>query len=180
MHGVIHPHVQNLAFPFVEMTDVPVYSVIQQIRVPLDGCTPKCCINHSSPFCIGCKPAQSIPCPTTQAINKDAKQYRPRYQPLGYTIGDWFSCSSFPLLTKPSSAHFWSTSLSLPGLYFIGLLIRMLWDTASRVLLELKMNTPSSTLPIISSQKAIKLIKRDLPSINLCWLLLTTFCPSRV
>ena len=50
--GVTPPQVQDMAFPFVEMQEVPPAPFLQHVKILLNGNTTSWCTGHSSKFCI--------------------------------------------------------------------------------------------------------------------------------
>lgn len=68
-----------------------------------------------------------------------------------------------------------------PSLPHLPKWIPQLWDTTTKALFKSRQMTSSapssSTEPIISSQNSVRLVKYNLPLLNLCWLLPVTFLP---
>lgn len=88
VHAVVPPWVQDSAFPFVELHEVPLCPLLQPVKVPLNSSTHNCCINHCSQFCIIWKLVEAAHCNVVRMVNEDIKQHRPQHQPLGYTSSD--------------------------------------------------------------------------------------------
>ena len=73
VHGVIPLQVQDFAFAFVELHEVPVSLFLQPVEVPLNGSMILWWISCSSQVCIVCKLAKGALCPIVQIINQDVK-----------------------------------------------------------------------------------------------------------
>ena len=119
VHRVVPPQVQDSAFPFVELQEVPFCWFLQPFVVSVNGSTPSCCINHSFQFRIFWKLPEAALC---HIVDHYVKQYWPRNQPLGYTNSYWHPVglcatdhtsrlghsASFQFFSLPASlAHVW-------------------------------------------------------------------------
>ena len=80
--GAIPPCMQDLAFPLVELHNVPVSPFLQHVEVPLNWSTTIWCISRSSQFCTICKLSDGALYPTIHVMNEEVKEYWPQYPVL--------------------------------------------------------------------------------------------------
>ena len=73
VHGVIPSRTQDLAFPLVELHDVPVSPFLLHVEVPLNCSTTSWCISHSSQFCTICKLSDGALYPIILIIIEEVK-----------------------------------------------------------------------------------------------------------
>ena len=105
VHGVVLPQVQDLAFPLVELQEVPVSLFLPPLPMPLNGSTTACCINHYSQFCIICRLAEGTLCPIVQVIYEDVKQCQSYYQPQSPLVNG-FQLNFIPPFISLCAWHF--------------------------------------------------------------------------
>jgi len=66
--------VQDPAFGFVELHQVPLCPTLQPVQISLNGNTAFCCISHFSQFSVTSKLAEGTLCPYIQVIDEEIEQ----------------------------------------------------------------------------------------------------------
>lgn len=99
VHGVFAPQAQGFAFRFAELHEVPLYSLLQSIQVPLSHCTTTWPTKHSSQFCITYKLTAGALRPIIQVIYDDvAPHWNPAINPWGTLLMTGLQLDFMPLI----------------------------------------------------------------------------------
>jgi len=64
---------QDFAFTLVQLDEIPLYPILQLVKLPLNSSTMNWHISQSTQFCITCELAECALCSFTQVINEDAE-----------------------------------------------------------------------------------------------------------
>jgi len=67
--GINPANMQVLAFPCIELQEIPPCLILQPVKVLMNNSATRWCISHSSQFCISCKLAKYTLSPFLSVIN---------------------------------------------------------------------------------------------------------------